>query len=88
LIALLLLGYVIPVSGQEETHALHFEISVNEQVRSSFKSKGRLFIFVSANPDVEPRRLIWPTRIDEEFHVFARSFPGWDSGEILIVDHN
>jgi hypothetical protein len=87
MIALLLTVYLIPSSGQQETHTLNFRISVSEQIQSSFKSKGRLFIFVSTNPDVEPRSLNWPGKINDEFYVFARSLPHWNSDEILVVDN-
>lgn len=87
MIAILFIACILPARGQEETYALSINISVNEQIRSSFKSKGRLFIFVSTNPDVEPRTLNWPGKIDDEFYVFARSFSRWNSDEILVVDN-
>ena len=70
---------------QEKTHALSFKISVAEEVKASFKQKGRLFIFISTNPDVEPRRQISPSHIVQKHYIFAKNFSDWNANETFSV---
>jgi len=71
---------------QEKSHALSFKISVDENVKQSFKQKGRLFLFISTNPDVEPRSQIWPQSITGEFYFFGNNFSNWKAHEDLVIE--
>ncbi|MFC2128641.1 alpha/beta hydrolase-fold protein [Bacteroidota bacterium] len=86
MITLLFIGYIIPVCGQEQTHSLNFSISVNDDIRSSFKSKGRLFIYICSNPDIDLRK-VDPLGFEGELYLFAKSFSQWDVDKTLIVDN-
>jgi hypothetical protein len=85
LIYLTLLVFSIKTYCQEKTHTLSFKISVAEEVKASFKQKGRLFIFIGTNPDVEPRMQITPSRITEKHYIFAKNFSDWEANETLSV---
>ena len=85
MIVLLLLGYMIPVNGQEEIHALNFSISVNEHVRPSFKTQGRLFITLSTTKEAEPKDQIWPNSIRGRHYLFAKNFSAWNVNEPLVI---
>ena len=85
LICLVFLVFNIKTYCQEKTHALSFKISVAEEVKASFKQKGRLFIFIGTNPDVEPRMQISPSHIREKHYIFAKNFSDWKANETLSV---
>lgn len=88
LIAIIQLGLLIPVSAQEETHSLKFSVSVDEQIRSEFKSTGRLFITLSTTKDVEPKDQLWPHSIRRRHYLFAKNFTDWDVSEPLVIENS
>ena len=85
LIYVILLVFSTKTYCQEKTHALSFKISVAKEVKASFKQKGRLFIFIGTNPDVEPRRQISPSHIMKKHYIFAKNFSDWNANETLSV---
>ena len=85
MIALLLLGFMIPVNSQEKNHALNFSISVNEHIRPSFKSQGRLFVTLSTIKEGEPKDHIWPNSIKVRHYLFAKNFSAWNANEPLVI---
>jgi len=86
MIFLILLVFSIKTYCQEKSYALSFTISVADEVSLSFNQNGRLFIFMSTNPNVEPRLQIWPQTITRTHYIFAKSFSEWKASEILTVN--
>ena len=60
IISLLLSGAIAGCADQEKTSGFSIKLSVAEEIQPGFKSKGRLFVFLNQNPDVEPRTYTWP----------------------------
>ena len=88
LISLAYLLFNINTYCQEKTHALSFKISVDENVKKSFKQKGRLFLFISTNPDVEPRLQTWPQNITGKHYFFGKNFSDWKANETLVIEES
>jgi len=85
IICLVSLVFSINSYCQEKTYALKFKISVAENIRTSFKQKGRLFIFIDTNSDIEPR-LRGPHKINNEYYLFGKNFSDWKANETLTID--
>jgi hypothetical protein len=86
LICLIFLIFNIKTYCQEKRYALSFTISVADEIRLSFNQKGRLFLFISTNPDEEPRLQMGPQSITKAHYVFAKNFSDWKASEILTIN--
>ena len=85
LIYLILLVFGIKIYCQEKTHSLTFNISVAEEIKSSFNPEGRLFIFLSTTPNVQPMNQIWPNSITGRHFLFAKNFSFWTADNTLMI---
>jgi len=88
LIAIIHLGLLNQVSGQEETHSLKFSVSVDEKIQPLFKSTGRLFITLGTTPNIEPKDQLWPHAIRGRHYLFAKNFSDWDANEPLVIENS
>ena len=86
LILMILTIYNIKMDCQEELHAINFNISVAEEIRTSFNQNGRLFIFISTNPETEPRLQMGPQSITRAHYIFAKNLSDWKASEILSIN--
>jgi len=62
----------LQIFAQEKQHDLSIQVSIDESMYESFESKGRLFVFLTQNPKIEPRDQIWPNPYSRT-HVFAQN---------------
>ncbi len=85
IICAILLVSIVQSYSQDNEHALTFNVSVAEEVKSSFKTDGRLFIILSTTPKVEPKDQIWPNSIRKRHYLFAKNFSSWPANETLII---
>lgn len=69
-LSLFLLLPFIKLQSQSTGYPLTFEISVDNALRDTFNESGRLFLFLTKNPNVEPRTQIWPNPYSKT-HIFA-----------------
>ena len=74
-----LLLFVLPVfmagSVYSQTSDLTVEISIAENAREQFLKDGRMYIFLSQNPEVEPYTQIWPNPYSRTT-ILARNMAG------------
>ena len=75
---MLLLAGITQGYSQDKTYALSFNISVDGSLKSSHKPEGRLFIFITADPDGQPVNKIWPNSYKSATYIFARNYSSWD----------
>jgi enterochelin esterase-like enzyme len=80
-----LFGFSLCAFSQETTWDLDIKITLSEDVQNSVRSKGRLFIFLNKNLNVEPRRLTWPSLGN---YIFAKNLEDLDAGGELIISHS
>jgi len=73
------------VIGQEESTKLAFHISVNEELKASFKSNGRLLIYITEMDEIEPRNS--SVFSDNEF-IFGKNIKNWDKNETKHFNGN
>lgn len=66
------------VIGQQESTKLAFAISVNKELKASFKSNGRLFIYVSETDQLEPR---YSSVYSGSGFIFGKNIKNWDKNE-------
>ena len=83
-LVLLFAGTTI-VLAQQQSHKVTFNVTVADEIESSFKPTGRLFIFMDAWPDQEPRNC-WPGSISVVS--FAKNLNNFDPEASLIIDNN
>lgn len=71
------------VIGQQESSKLAFTISVNNDLKASFKSEGRLLIYVSETNKFEPR---YVSVFNGMGHIFGKNIKNWDKNENKVLD--
>jgi enterochelin esterase-like enzyme len=81
---MLFLGQCINLSGQENTHDLTVKLSISEDLKASFKSEGRLFLFLNKSERREPRTQTWPNPGN---YIFAKNLSDFKADQILELKH-
>jgi hypothetical protein len=69
----LILFFLIPphtATAQSGSHPVTINLSVADGVKGSFKSEGRLFVFLNRNLAIEPMDQLWPFP-GRMSHIFA-----------------
>ncbi len=83
-LALLLLAITdYTTVAQQESTKLAFAISVNENLKASFKSDGRLLIYVSETEEFEPR---YVSVFNGKGFIFGENIKNWDKNQIKVLD--
>lgn len=72
----------LQVFAQEKQHELSIQVSIDNALHDSFKSKGRLFVFLTQNEKLEPRKQIWPNPYNRT-HVFAQNIDDFSSSKTI-----
>jgi len=70
----LLIFCVMVLPARNVSSELNLKISIAEKIQKSFKSKGRLFIYLSQKKGIEPRR---QAGINTGSYVFAKNIKQW-----------
>jgi len=71
-IYMLFLCIGLQLFAQEKQHNLSLKISIDASQQENFENKGRLFVFLTQNSKLEPRKQIWPNPY-RKTHVFAQN---------------
>ena len=58
---------------------------VEDSLKSYFKPEGRVFIFLTADPEGNPVDKIWPNSYNETTFILARNYSSWDINETLKI---
>ena len=72
----------LQVFAQEKHHELSIQVSIDESLHDSFKSKGRLFVFLTQNEKLEPRKQTWPNPYSKT-HIFAKNIDDFSSKQTI-----
>lgn len=70
-------------AAQQESSKLAFTISVNENLKASFKSDGRLLIYVSETEEFEPR---YVSVFNGKGFTFGENIKNWDKNHNKVLD--
>lgn len=73
--------------GQTSGTDFSVKVSFSEDIRSSVSEDGRLFLFFSQNPSVEPRTQTWPNPRSRT-QIFAKNISGLRVEEGLELDNS
>jgi len=76
---------LVPFFTSAQTADLTLNIRVEDGIKSSFISEGRLFIFLSQNPQVEPRTQIWPNPTSPTT-IMAKNIDDWDPDVTISIE--
>jgi len=68
--------------AQQETTALTFSVSVDDAVKATFKSNGRLLIYFSESDESEPR---FSSVFNGKGSIFGKNFRNWDKNKIKQI---
>lgn len=82
--SLFLIFFASTLIGQEKSFDVVFRISITEEMKPSFRSDGRLFVFLNQNPNVEPYTQSWPSK---ENNIFAKNITGLEADNIFIIEN-
>ncbi len=72
----------IAVFAQNGSTTLAFTVSVNDDVKATFKSDGRLLIYLSETDKSEPR---FSSVFDGNAFIFGKNFNNWDKNESKTI---
>ena len=65
-----------------ETYSISINVSIDNNLNKIVKSDGRFMLFLSTNPNREPRTQIWPTAGN---YIFAKNIKGLNAKEGLSI---
>lgn len=71
------------VAGQQESTKLAFSISVDENLKASFKPDGRLLIYVSETDRFQPR---YVSVFNGAGCIFGKNIKNWDKNQVKVLD--
>lgn len=71
--------------GQESKNSLKLELEIGSEVRGDFEKNGRLYLFLSKNPRVEPRMQTWPSPYGGNT-IFAKNIKDYDIAEADLLE--
>lgn len=77
LIIWLSIGLPVISIGQQNGYSLNADLTISPEIRSSVKPVGRLFVFLTRDPDIEPRKQLWPISSNV---IFARNLKNFGKG--------
>jgi hypothetical protein len=72
---------------QKQNFSFSANLTVSDELREICQENGRLFLFFSENPNVEPRTQIWPNSRNKT-HIFARNISSLDSKKVIRIDNS
>jgi len=83
---LLLISFVTGCSAtaQNESQTVTINLSVSDEVISSFESDGRLYVFLNQNLAIEPMEQVWPFP-GRMSHIFAINKTGFNPEESITL---
>lgn len=84
LIILVISGLYFTSCSETQNSNFSGNISVDETIKEIFNTEGRLFLFLSKNPNVEPRTQIWPNPRNKTY-IFAKNINNFNSNTSLII---
>jgi len=85
IILYLLIIQITFINAQENVSPLNVKISISTEIRDKVKSEGRLFLFITTQPNVEPRTLTWPT---DGNYIFAQNIEAIDVKKEIVLPNN
>lgn len=71
---------IFSCSNGQPSHNLEVQVTVPAGLEGQLRPEGRLFLFITQNPNAEPRNQIWPSGGN---HIFAKNFSPWSVEEPL-----
>ena len=77
----------LQIYAQEQHHDLSIDVSIDESMHESYESKGRLFVFLTQNPNIEPREQIWPNPYSKT-HIFAQNIDNFPPSKTIQLTGN
>jgi len=83
LLGLLILGLSSSLNAQTESSTFSASVSISEELQKDVKPEGRLFLFFTQNPQVEPRTQTWPMPWAKT-DIFATNLKGQNAGGFSI----
>ncbi len=85
ILLLLIINTSNQLIAQQKQHDLSIELTVDSSLNESFQTEGRIFVFLSQNPDLEPRNQIWPNPYSRT-HIFAKNIDQFKPGNSLKLN--
>ena len=58
-------------------------IDVAGDIKKDFKQDGRLYVFLTRNPNIEPKTQTWPNPVFRT-DIVARNIKGWDAEALYV----
>lgn len=81
----ILITYTSLLFSQEDTFDVVIHASIGKEIKSSFKTDGRLFVFLNQNPNAEPRTRTWPSSGN---FIFAKNFSGLNTKKVIEIKNS
>jgi hypothetical protein len=75
---------VFQSTAQEKTYSLKASVTVGKSVKANMKSNGRLLLFITENPNVEPRQMTWPSP-GFQTYIFAQNIQEFNASKTIMI---
>ena len=85
ILAVLIIMIALDGFCQVNNFSFSAKIKVSEELQDFTKKEGRLFIFLTQNPNIEPRLQTWPNPRSLT-HIFARNIYDLNATQIVKID--
>lgn len=71
---------------KDDSKSFKISINIDKDLTPSAATKGRMFILMTQNPDLEPRTQLWPNPVNPT-HIFAHNFSDLDPKDDILVQN-
>lgn len=78
---------VTNVNSQTASYPFSVKVNVSDAIKENFKENGRFYLFLSTNPNDEPRTQTWPSPTNKTY-IFAKNISDFNPKKTLEVKHN
>jgi len=87
LIGIILFVTTTNVQSQNQNFSFSATINVAQDVKEAFQEKGRLYLFFSESPQVEPRTQTWPNPTSKTY-IFAKNIDAFNTDKIFKITND
>lgn len=70
--------------SQKQNFQFSANVELSEEIKAKFQEEGRFYLFLSQNPNAEPRTQTWPSPTNKTY-IFAKNISGFNPDETLTI---
>lgn len=75
------------VYSQKQSFRFSANVEISNELKERFHDEGRFYLFLSQNPNAEPRTQTWPSPSNKTY-IFAKNIDGFKPDDILKIGND